>query len=90
MLIVGVSMKSQLVTPLSRTQGDEDAFPTPVSNDNPFSELQFKTMKYRPEFPVRSGPFDQAHVFSGSALVNSPEVSQAANLNALQRVSHNL
>ena len=26
-----------------------------VSNDNPFSESQFKTMKYRPEFPERFG-----------------------------------
>ena len=26
-----------------------------VSNDNPFSESQFKTMKYRPDFPERFG-----------------------------------
>jgi putative transposase len=26
-----------------------------VSNDNPFSEAQFKTLKYRPEFPDRFG-----------------------------------
>ena len=26
-----------------------------VSNDNPFSEAQFKTLKYRPEFPERFG-----------------------------------
>lgn len=26
-----------------------------VSNDNPFSESQFKTMKYRPQFPQRFG-----------------------------------
>ena len=25
-----------------------------VSDDNPFSESQFRTMKYRPEFPDRS------------------------------------
>jgi putative transposase len=24
-----------------------------VSNDNPFSEAQFKTLKYRPDFPAR-------------------------------------
>ena len=23
-----------------------------VSNDNPYSEAQFKTLKYRPEFPL--------------------------------------
>jgi putative transposase len=26
-----------------------------VSNDNPFSEAQFKTLKYRPDFPARFG-----------------------------------
>ena len=26
-----------------------------VSDDSPFSESQFKTMKYRPDFPVRFG-----------------------------------
>ena len=26
-----------------------------VSNDNPFSEAQFKTLKYRPDFPERFG-----------------------------------
>ena len=26
-----------------------------VSNDNPFSESQFKTLKYRPGFPARFG-----------------------------------
>jgi putative transposase len=31
-----------------------------VSNDNPFSESQFKTLKYRPEFPERFGSFQHA------------------------------
>jgi transposase InsO family protein len=26
-----------------------------VSNDNPYSESQFRTLKYRPEFPARFG-----------------------------------
>ena len=38
-----------------------------VSNDNPFSEAQFKTMKYRPDFPDRFGSIEHArghcHVF---------------------------
>ena len=29
-----------------------------VSNDNPFSESQFKTLKYRPDFPQRFACFD--------------------------------
>ena len=28
-----------------------------VSNDNPYSESQSKTMKYRPEFPERFGGY---------------------------------
>ena len=38
-----------------------------VSNDNPFSEAQFKTLKYRPAFPMRFGSIQDArahcHVF---------------------------
>ena len=34
-----------------------------VSNDNPYSEAQFKTMKYRPEFPDRFGSEQDARVF---------------------------
>ncbi len=31
-----------------------------VSNDNPYSESQFKTLKYRPEFPKRFGSAQHA------------------------------
>ena len=31
-----------------------------VSNDNPFSEAQFKTLKYRPAFPERFGSLQDA------------------------------
>jgi hypothetical protein len=34
-----------------------------VSNDNPFSESQFRTLKYRPQFPARFGCFEDAHAF---------------------------
>ena len=34
-----------------------------VSNDNPFSEAQFTTLKYRPEFPTRFGSIEDARVF---------------------------
>ena len=38
-----------------------------VSNDNPFSEAQFKTLKYRPAFPERFGSLPDArahgHIF---------------------------
>ena len=34
-----------------------------TSNDNPYSESQFKTMKYRPEFPDRFGSIQDAKAF---------------------------
>lgn len=34
-----------------------------VSDDNPFSESQFKTLKYRPEFPDRFGSIQDARSF---------------------------
>jgi putative transposase len=34
-----------------------------VSNDNPFSEAQFKTLKYRPDFPARFGSLEAARAF---------------------------
>jgi putative transposase len=34
-----------------------------VSDDNPFSESQFKTLKYRPEFPDRFGSIQHARSF---------------------------
>ena len=34
-----------------------------VSNDNPFSEAQFKTLKYHPSFPQRFGSIEDARVF---------------------------
>jgi putative transposase len=33
-----------------------------VSNDNPFSEAQFKTLKYRPDFPERFGAIQDVRV----------------------------
>ena len=37
-----------------------------VSNDNPFSESQFKTLKHRPEFPQRFGSLQDARAFCRS------------------------
>lgn len=52
----GPSMKSQTVAQLLATLGVVKSHSRPhVSNDNPFSESQFKTLKYRPEFPDRFG-----------------------------------
>jgi len=37
-----------------------------VSNDNPFSESQFKTLKYHPTFPDRFGSVEDARAFCGA------------------------
>jgi len=37
-----------------------------VSDDNPFSEAQFKTLKYHPNFPVRFDDIDQAIAYCRS------------------------
>jgi putative transposase len=35
-----------------------------VSDDNPYSESQFRTTKYRPEFPARFGSLQDSRAFS--------------------------
>ena len=57
----GPSMTSQSVAMLSARLGLQLSHNRPhVSNDNPFSEAQFKTLKYRPEFPNRFGSYEHA------------------------------
>ena len=60
----GSSMKSKLVAQLLADLGVTKTHSRPhVSNDNPFSESHFKTMKYRPEFPGRFGSIQDARLF---------------------------
>ncbi len=57
----GPSMTSHSVAQLLGSLGVTKSHSRPhVSNDNPFSESQFKTMKYRPEFPQRFGCYEDA------------------------------
>jgi putative transposase len=60
----GPSMKSKPVALLLSDLGITKTHSRPyVSNDNPFSEAQFKTLKYRPEFPERFGSIQDARGF---------------------------
>ena len=60
----GPSMTSQPVALLLATLGVVPSHSRPhVSNDNPFSEAQFKTLKYRPDFPDRFGAYEDAETF---------------------------
>ena len=62
----GSSMKSKCVAMLLSDLGVTKTHSRPhVSNDNPYSESQFKTMKYRPEFPERFGSIEDARAFGG-------------------------
>jgi putative transposase len=57
----GSSMKSKPVAMLLADLGVTKSHSRPrVSNDNPYSESQFKTLKYRPEFPDRFGSIESA------------------------------
>ena len=57
----GSSMKSKPVALLLADLGVTKTHARPhVSDDNPFSEAQFKTLKYRPDFPDRFGSIEDA------------------------------
>lgn len=60
----GPSMTSKPVAFLLADLGIVKSHSRPhVSNDNPFSESQFKTLKYRPGFPERFGSIEDARAF---------------------------
>jgi putative transposase len=62
----GSSMTSKPVAFLLAELGVTKTHSRPhVSNDNPYSESQFKTMKYCPEFPERFGSYQDARGFCG-------------------------
>jgi putative transposase len=57
----GSSMTSKPVALLLADLGVTQSHSRPhVSNDNPYSEAQFKTLKYRPGFPARFGSIEAA------------------------------
>jgi putative transposase len=57
----GAPMRSKLVAELMADLSIDASHSRPrVSNDNPFSEAQFRTFKYRPEFPDRFGSIEHA------------------------------
>jgi putative transposase len=61
----GPSMTSKPVAFLLADLGVTKTHSRPhVSNDNPFSEAQFKTLKYRPDFPERFGSIQHARAHS--------------------------
>ncbi len=62
----GSSMTSRTVAQKLCDLGVEKTHSRPhVSDDNPYSEAQFKTLKYRPDFPDRFGALEDARGFCG-------------------------
>lgn len=60
----GPSMRSKPVAFLLADLGVAKSHSRPyTSTDNPYSESQFKTMKYRPDFPNRFGSIQDARAF---------------------------
>ncbi len=60
----GTSMRSKPVALLLADLGIAKSHSRPhVSDDNPYSEAQFKTLKYRPGFPERFGSIEDARAF---------------------------
>jgi putative transposase len=60
----GSSMASKPVAFLLADLGVTKSHSRPrCSNDNPYSEAQFKTLKYRPDFPERFGSIEDARAF---------------------------
>lgn len=60
----GSSMTSKAVALLLADLGVTKTHSRPhVSNDNPYSEAHFKTLKYRPDFPDRFGAIEDGRAF---------------------------
>jgi putative transposase len=60
----GSSMRSKPVAFLLADLGVTKTHSRPyTSSDNPYSEAQFKTLKYQPEFPARFGSLQDARIF---------------------------
>jgi len=58
----GPSMRSKTVAQLLLDLGVTKSHSRPyTANDNPYSEAQFKTIKYRPDYPDRFASIDHAH-----------------------------
>jgi len=96
----GTSMRSKLVAQLLADLGVTKTHSRPyTSNDNPFSESQFKTMKYRPGFPKHFGSVEDAQAFGrpffhwynhehrhhGIALLTPNQVHQGRGADVLEQ-----
>jgi putative transposase len=77
----GTSMTSKPVAQLLVDLGVARSHSRPhVSNDNPYSEAQFKTLKYCPAFPGRFGSIEDARAFCASFFDHYNHVHRHAGI----------
>lgn len=89
----GTSMTSKPVAFLLADLGVTKTHSRPhVSDDNPFSEAQFKTLKYRPDFPERFGEVEdaRAHCVDFFAWANHEHHHSALGMLTPSDVHHGL
>lgn len=89
----GSSMTSKPVAFLLADLGVTKTHSRPqVSNDNPYSEAQFKTLKYRPDFPERFGSIEHARAHSTDFFpwYNTEHRHSALGLHTPHDVHHHL
>jgi putative transposase len=74
----GISMRSKPVAALLIDLNVAKTHSRPhVSDDNPYSEAQFRTLKYRPDFPDRFGSIEDARAHLSCVLHLVQHVSSA-------------
>jgi putative transposase len=77
----GTSMTSKPVAQLLVDLGVARSHSRPhVSNDNPYSEAQFKTLKYCPAFPGRFGSIEDARAFCAAFFDHYNHVHRHAGI----------
>jgi len=89
----GAAMVSKPVAFLLAALGITKTHSRPhVSNDNPFSEAQFKTLKYHPSFPDRFGSFEhgRAHCADFFPWYNTDHRHSALGWHTPHEVHHGL
>jgi len=82
----GSAMTSKTVAQLLVDLGVEKSHSRPhVSNDNPYSESQFKTMKYRPGYPKRFGSIMDARNWVREFIAWYNEVHRHSGIGLMHR-----
>jgi putative transposase len=102
----GTPMKGSTMLAMLETLGVTPSFSRPsVSDDNPFSEALFKTLKYRPNFPITdkfgtifdarswvikfSAWYNDAHMHSGLKFI-TPNQRHVGNDKVIMKNRHNV